>query len=421
MQQKNGPLQPPPMFFTYDHNTLPILDNYKGRSAFLIAGGPSLTHGQDPLFVQALKGISRAKDEAERDKISKEVQELVQLPRKYDLTKFYQPGIWSMTINNACRVVKSNAWACVDSPSNFIISNWIDPRVMKFAPVCHTQKTLFDNADTREMTDIRTMDCPNVIYYKRNEHFQAEQFLEEDTINWGCHKDYGGGRSIMFAAVRILYLLGFRRVFLCGVDMKMDEQNKYAFDQDRAKSSISGNNSTYRLMQTRFGLLKPIFDDHGYEVYNCNPESGLTVFPHMAFEDAVSLVHREEMRGIDFNNERTDGLYDREAKKKQEKEAKQDKKAVVEAKKNAGKYSDEDRREVKARLDKMRGDLDIAKSMAEKNRSLEARATDKAAWKVEQDRLDQIVIDVRQRFQTVEDEKRVKWGEPPKWGLWEDK
>lgn len=405
------PLQPPPMFFTHDHHPLALIDHFKGRTAFLVAGGPSLSQGQPLEFLKAIKGYGLAKDDEQRDKIQKDCEVLAALPQVYDLEQFYDPGIWSITMNNACRVVKSDAWACVDSPSHFILSNWLNPKVMKFIPVCHTQKKLFNNNTWKE-TDIRTMDCPNVVYYKRNEHFQHEQFLDEDTINWGCHQKYGGGRSIMFATIRILYLLGFRRVFLVGVDMDMDAKKHYAFAQDRAPSSQRGNNSTYKLMQTRFGLLRPIFEDRGFHVFNCNPNSKLTVFDHMPFDEAVASIIQEDLLGIDVINERTEGLYDREAKKKGAKKEKRDKEEAKAAK-NAEKYTDEQRNDVKKRLDALRADLDDAKAPV-KEYEKSGKSKDAPEYK----RLKKAEDDARRKFRTCEDEKRIKWGEPPKWGLW---
>jgi hypothetical protein len=80
----------------------------------------------------------------------------------------------------------------------------MDPTIMKFVPICHASKFIF-NSDEWKFMDVRVGDCPNIVYYKRNEHFKAKQFLWEDCINWGNHKDHGGGRSVMLAAIRILF------------------------------------------------------------------------------------------------------------------------------------------------------------------------------------------------------------------------
>lgn len=156
---------------------------------------------------------------------------------------------------------------------------------------------------------MRVGDCPNVVYYKRNEHFQPKQYLWEDCINWGNHKDHGGGRSVMLAAVRILHLLGFRRVYLLGCDMTMSETSKYHFEQDRTKGSIKGNNDTYQKLNKWFGQLRPIFEEQGFHVFNCNPASNLTAFEMISYEDAIEEAVGH-MDGVDVATERTRGLYD---------------------------------------------------------------------------------------------------------------
>lgn len=377
-------LQAPPFFFTADHHPVPLVDIYRGRSVFIVASGPSFG--------------------------------------ELDHQPLREAGVMTFGLNNSVRSFRPDLWACVDTPANFMLSTWLDPKIMKFCPICHTQKLLFDNNRWRE-TDIKVMDCPNVFYYKRNEHFQAGQFLWEDTINWGNHKKYGGGRSILLAVIRICYLLGFRRVYLLGVDFEMSETKKYHFEQDRAKGSINGNNSTYRMLIERFGQLLPYFEKERFMVYQCNENSRLDVFPKISYEDALRRVQEENLRSIDVTQDRTEGLYDRVANLEKQKKAKEDQKKVKAAKAEADRrWTDEDRTEVKARLDKLRAELDRAKKrMADHSANAPDRAEPDAVQRRYQQLKEQYTKEVeaaRHAFRTCEDEKRVKWGELPKWGLW---
>lgn len=275
---KKNFVQPPPLLFTQDHHPLWLGDMYRGRSAFLIAGGPSFS--------------------------------------KIDHTKLHSPGLLTMGLNNSAKTFRPNLWVSVDSPDHFIRSIWLDPTIQKFVPICHASKFIFDS-DAWQFMDIRVGDCPNVVYYKRNEHFQAKQFLWEDCINWGNHKKHGGGRSVMLAAIRILFILGIRQVYLLGVDFTMDQTQKYHFDQDRTSSSITGNNSAYEQLNSRFTELRPLFEEQNFHIYNCNPASGLKAFDFVTFEDAIREV-RAEFGDIDVATERTKGLYDTPAKDKAE-------------------------------------------------------------------------------------------------------
>lgn len=271
-------IQTPPLLFTRDGHNMWFGDMFRGRSAFLILGGPSFNNIDKGLLNKA--------------------------------------GVLTMAVNNSVKSFRPDMWVSVDSPGNFIKSCWVDPKIMKFVPYSHTEKTIFDNEKWSE-TDLKVGDCPNVWFYKRNEHFIADQFLWEDTFNWGNHKDHGGGRSIMLVAIRLLFYLGVRRIYLLGCDFKMDDQVKYHFDQDRSKSSINGNNSTYKILQDRFAQLQPIFIRNNLRIFNCNQDSGLTAFPFIEYGKAIVEATKELPN--DITSERTAGLYDRLADIKRQK------------------------------------------------------------------------------------------------------
>ena len=150
-----------------------------------------------------------------------------------------------------------------------------------------------------------------MLFYRRNERFLAEQYLFEDTVNWGNHKQWGGGRSVMLAAIRLLFFMGVRRIYLLGVDLRMTRESKYHFEQERSTNAIQGNNRTYGLMMKRFEELQPHFAQHGLEVFNCNRDSALKVFPFVAFDEAVADCTRDMPQ--DPLTERTEGLYERKA------------------------------------------------------------------------------------------------------------
>ncbi|MCI0541076.1 MAG: hypothetical protein L0Z50_38225 [Verrucomicrobiales bacterium] len=273
---KHNFLQPAPLLFTQDHHPLWLGDIYRGGSIFLIASGPSFA--------------------------------------SLDHSLLRRPGILTMGINNSPRTFRPHLWVSVDSPDHFLRSIWLDPTIMKFAPICHAAKFIF-NSDEWKFTDTRVGDCPNVVYFKRNEHFKANQYLWEDCINWGNHKDHGGGRSVLLAAIRILFILGIRRVYLLGVDFKMDENTKYHFEQDRHQGSISGNNATYLKLNEWFAELRPLFEKQDFHILNCNPESNLKAFDFISYDDAL-LRMLGEFDNVNVASERTNGLYDTSSKDK---------------------------------------------------------------------------------------------------------
>jgi hypothetical protein len=260
------------MFYTADQKQVILNGSFKNQSCFLILSGPSLS--------------------------------------SFDLSKLNRPGIITFGVNNSPRIFRPCLWTEVDSVQNFLLSIWLDPKIKKFVPMGKQTHNLFDNAQWTE-SHVKVSDCPNVFYYQRNDEFHPETFLSEDTVNWGCRKDFGGARSVMLAAIKIIYLLGFKNVFLLGADFKMSDTNKYAFPQDRSAGSIRSNNSAYLKLNTRLTSLKPFLEKAGFFIFNSTPDSGLKAFDYINYDDAVDIALKNFP---DTLNERTEGMYDREAK-----------------------------------------------------------------------------------------------------------
>jgi hypothetical protein len=271
---ENEFFQPMPMFFSAEGNSFPGLQgNFRGASAFLICGGPSFG--------------------------------------ELDHTPLH--NCYTMALNNSPKTFRPNAWVSVDQPCRFLKSIWLDPTIMKFVPFDHTEKELWNNtkedwgplmnANGKRM---KARECPNIVYYRRNEKFEPSRWLFEYTFNWGDHKKWGGGRSCMLAALKILFVLGFRNVYLLGCDLKMDKNTKYHFDEERNKGSQNGNMSTYnKMIKTYYPQLKPYFDKFGYNVYNCNPDSRLKEFPFVPYEEAIKRA-----RGpLNIDDEMSWGMY----------------------------------------------------------------------------------------------------------------
>lgn len=257
-----------PHFFTRDRASLALEGMYRGSSIFLICNGPS--------FVTL------------------------------DHSLLKKPGVMTFGINNGPKTFRPNMWTCVDDPARFLKSIWLDPKIQKFVPFSHMEQKIFDNETWKPM-NMRVGDCPNVFAYCRNEKFHAPRFLTENTLNWGNHKDYGGGRSVMLPAFRIIHLLGFRKIYLLGCDMKMSETYTYHFDEQRSKGAVNGNMSTYDRLKTEYlPQLKKYFEEDAFEVYNCNADSELRTFPFITFENAI----KEATSKLgDVEHERVWGLY----------------------------------------------------------------------------------------------------------------
>ncbi|MCB1078996.1 MAG: hypothetical protein KDM64_14335, partial [Verrucomicrobiae bacterium] len=210
-------------------------------------------------------------------------------------------GIVTYGVNNGAHLFRPDFWSSVDDPTRFMPSIWRDPAIRKFVPMSHFTKPIWDG-ERGMLSEERVADFPNVVSFRRNEKFRADQWLWEDTINWGNHGRLGGGRSVMLAALRISHLLGFRRVCLVGCDFRMDAATRYWFPEGRSENAIRNNMNSYESMRGFFRELLPHFEAAGFEVINATPGSALEVFP---MGDLASLV---EEAAIDTSAS-TEGMY----------------------------------------------------------------------------------------------------------------
>jgi hypothetical protein len=246
---------------------------YAGRSCFLLCGGPSL----GKLTARQRRMLSR-------------------------------PGMVTVGLNNSPRVFRPQIWFCVDDADHFIRSIFLDPRIMKFLPRGKAGKAVF-NSDAWKPMGVTVGECPSTFFFELTHDGYPDQFLSQRQFFWGFSGDDGGGRSVMHIAPKLLHWLGFSRVYLVGADFRMSPEEKYAFEQDRAKGSISNNNSTYAKLNDRFDRLRPTLEAAGLTIINCTPGSDLKSFEFMGLTDAINAAWREF--DVNVGKERTYGLYER--------------------------------------------------------------------------------------------------------------
>ena len=230
-----------------------------------------------------------------------------------DQQRLYRRGILTCAVNNAVSVLRPNLWVIYDHPNRFIEAAFRDPAILKFLPKPHLDGYLRTRNDTGQLVDahLQAKDCPAVFGYEHNNAFNESIWLTEASINCG-HVDsdedvqgVSGGRSVMLAALKLLYVLGVRTVFLLGCDFNMSaSKTNYAFDHACSRSYIRMNNRAYRLLSNRLSRLKPYFDEAGYQVFNCTPGSQLDVFPILSLEEATEMALADFPTSLDAS-----GMY----------------------------------------------------------------------------------------------------------------
>ena len=266
MSRKQVVMEEDPLLF-YDKQQQPIghvLRNLwgKGSAAFLVCGGPSLN--------------------------------------KLPLEKLQEKGICTLGLNNASGLVKTNVFCCSDPPGKFHHGIWFDPSIMKLVPTPKLKGRIrIKNPDGSFTPGPRVRDCPNVFGFKRICEYYSDKFLTEDGATWGNNNAgvaVTKGPKILFTffiALRLMHYLGVRRVYMLGVDFQMKpggrEVGNYAFPQAGAGN---GNNNHYVIATELLSRTKPHLEEMGFQLFNCNPDSRLLLFPYVPFDIAL-----EDCRG----------------------------------------------------------------------------------------------------------------------------
>lgn len=252
-------------FWTSDRTPVDMKDWYRGTRGFLVCNGPSLV--------------------------------------THDLSLLKKRGVLTMGMNNGWAPHIPNLWVGNDHPGRFCDDGWRDPTILKFTPAEHLQTPTsmlhrrLPNGTFKQLPQ-RTDQMPNILYFIRNQKFEPSTFLTAGAICYGRSARWHdnvrpSGVSTMLQAIRIMYHLGIRTIFLLGADFKMvgtAEQNpgNYAFEQMRTQRAVDNNNRMYEMMNWMFADLAPMFKLANLSVWNCTPNSGLQTFPHMPYLDAVT-------------------------------------------------------------------------------------------------------------------------------------
>ena len=126
-----------------------------------------------------------------------------------------------------------------------------------------------------------------------------DTFFTDPQASWG-NQNVGVRRvgeentaCTMLLGLRLLHYLGAKRVFLLGVDFRMQRgignNGNYAFGQQRNEDAIQSNNEQYRIVGDWMTRIRPTFEKFGFQVFNCNPLSGLRAFDYVPFSDALEI------------------------------------------------------------------------------------------------------------------------------------
>lgn len=217
-----------------------------GRPAFLVCGGPSVNN--------------------------------------FDYRRLGERGVASLGVNNVAAYVPVRAWTFGDHQRKFHHGLFFDPNLITFVPEGKLRKTVRAKVGGHfRGTGIRLRDCPNVWGYARSGRFDPGAFFATPFAHWGESKHPEWTLDTMLLGLRLLHYLGAGRVYLLGVDLwRATKEDGYCFDHPG-----SGGMRKYEKTNNMLRALRPVFDRHGWQVLNCNPESKCDAFDFADFDAAV--------------------------------------------------------------------------------------------------------------------------------------
>lgn len=232
-------------------------NQFAGASVFLIGGGPSLA--------------------------------------KINLSRLNGRGIMTAAMNQcAATHVHPDFWFSVDLPERFHPAIWCDPGVVKFCRrnlSTHTIRRF--KADSWKKTEERAREFPNTWFYDHRTGMQPDLFLTEPRPTWGtCPQTRGHeseARSVLLVSLRLLHWLGFSTIYLLGCDFSAKD-GPYAFDINPKEYRTHGNQQMYTMVDHWLTALRPRFEAAGTRIFNCSPESKLTAFDQVPFDEALKAV-----------------------------------------------------------------------------------------------------------------------------------
>ena len=202
-----------------------------------------------------------------------------------NLDLLYQPGVMTMTINNGGHSFRSNFWTAMDSPRKFMSSIFKDPKIMKFVNLRHISKPYFNDHDSSTHL-VHT--SPNVIYIKRNVRAELDGWFNDDDIGWNTTKECGNTRCSMLAAIHILYVLGFRTIYIIGADFEMNPRQPYCFSEIKGTGSVKTNNTSFSKLLKFFKDIQPELKKVGLQLFDAQGTRLSESLPTINYTEAVN-------------------------------------------------------------------------------------------------------------------------------------
>lgn len=207
---------------------------YNGERCFLIGNGPSLT--------------------------------------EKDLDKIYEHKVKSIGCNKIYKIFEKTKWR----PEYCIISDSI---------VIEEEKSKFSNECKyfmRKVANLEPVDINVELYYANYENFYPQYPSFSDDITKGVYT----GRTVMYDTLQIAMYMGFKEIYLLGVDFSWGEDGRDThFCNDYGNDGLIKDAMHYKdELRHAYISAKNYADSHGIKIYNATRGGYLDVFERVDFD-----------------------------------------------------------------------------------------------------------------------------------------
>ena len=150
-------------------------------------------------------------------------------------------------------------WLTADKPSCYASHMFDRADIIKFGYMNYRD-------DVVPATGRPFKDHPMMMFYMATSVKCPEDFFNEVPA-------FGWWKSVFPIALQLAWRLGSRRVYLVGCSFQNSQQKPYAWGVRLNEFQTAWSQGTYNDDIVRLCSLKPLFDQHGFQVFSCTPNS----------------------------------------------------------------------------------------------------------------------------------------------------
>lgn len=167
---------------------------------------------------------------------------------------------------------------------------------------------------TKEEIKTNVYSCPSFLSYMASHHVENSTGHVNKLLTnapWSFYKEItqpiSEGYTVTYLALQIAFYMGFENVYLVGIDHNFKQSGKPNEEQHHSEEDINHFHPDYfkgyqwhladlEGNEASYALARHQFHANGRNIYDATVDGKLTVFPKIAFEDALKMARKKPVR-----------------------------------------------------------------------------------------------------------------------------